>query len=114
MQLADTPFALAVIVQEPAFLPVTTPADDTVATAVLLELQVTDAEGVAVADNDTVLFTLTEADDLLIDMVGLFTIIEHEADTPFAVAVILVDPVFTATTTPLLFTVATPVFAELQ
>ena len=106
------------MVAEPAFTAVTTPVEETVATDVLLEDQVTDLSvalaGVTVAVSVSVspsvkvievLFRLTPATPITF----AFTVTEHIADIPLSsdVTVMVAEPSATAVTRPFSSTVAT-------
>ena len=94
---------LTVIVEVPAATPVTTPALETVATEVALEVQVTflfvALEGLTVATNVTVLPTLTDAQFVsnvtLVTETGVIVIVYVAETVPFsasAIAVIVALP----------------------
>ena len=111
-------FVVTVIVVVPTALAVTTPEDETVATEVLLEDQVTDLsvafDGDTVAVNAWVSPTVIESDVLfkLIPVTGTvaaFTVTEHVAvlEPSFVVTVIVAVPTVLAVTTPEEDTVAT-------
>src|ERR1041384_3775229 len=110
------PSLVAVIVAEPATLPVTRPVELTVATAVLLLAQVTTrpvsvlpAESFVTTDSCCVLPTLMLADAGLTVTVATGTGVTVVAAVPLLpalVAVIVAEPTATAVTRPLLFTVA--------
>ena len=111
---------VTVIVTEPADLAVTTPEEDTVATDVLLEDQVTDLsvalDGVTVAVNVCVSPTVIVKDVMfrlipVTEIVFALTVTAHVAVfAPSAVfTVIVADPAALAVTTPELETVATDV-----
>ncbi len=113
------------IVAEPAAFAVTTPEEETVATDVLLEDQVTDLsvalEGVTVAVNVWVSPTVIDSEALLrltpvTATVAADTVTEHVAFFPpsFVVTVIVADPAALAVITPELETVATDVLLEDQ
>ena len=118
-------FVLTVIVAEPAALAVTKPEEETVATEVLLEDQVTDLsvalDGVTVAVSVCVSPTVIESDVLLrlTPVTATFcawTVTEHVAVLPpsFVVTEIVVEPAALAVTTPEDDTVATDVLLEDQ
>lgn len=107
----------AVIVALPAATPVTTPDEETVATAVLLLDQVTGAPDITVpfasrtvADSVDVVpigtVTLPGATVTLAG-VGAFTVTDADADLPSLVAVMVAVPGATPVTTPFADTVAT-------
>ena len=118
-------FVVTVIVAVPAAFAVRTPEEDTVATDVLLEDQVTDLsvafEGVTAAVNVWVSPTVIESDVLLrptpvTETVWAFTVTEHVAVFPPSVVVTVIDtvPAAFAVTTPEEETVATDVLLEDQ
>jgi hypothetical protein len=120
----DFPELVAVIVADPAATPDTTPLALTVAAAVLLLDQVTVCPVITlpfwsftVACRDVVLPATTEADvgeTVTVVTTGagggvLVTVIAAVPDLLELVAVIIAEPAATPLTTPLAFTVATPV-----
>ena len=116
---------MTVIVADPAAFAVTTPEEETVATDVLLEDQVTDLsvafDGDTVAVNAWVSPTVIVSDVLfkLIPVTGTvaaFTVTEHVAvlKPSFVVTVIVVVPTALAVTTPEDDTVATDALLEDQ
>ena len=118
-------FVLTVIVAEPAAFAVTTPEEDTVATEVLLEDQVTDLsvafDGVTVAVKVSVSPTVMERELLfrltpVTDTFAAWTVTEHVAvfDPSVVVTVIVAVPAAFAVTTPLEDTVATVVLLEVH
>ena len=118
-------FVVTVMVAVPAALAVTTPEDDTVATDVLLDDQVTDLsvalEGVTVAVSVSVSPTVMERDDLfrltpVTEIVCALTVTVHVAFLPpsFVVTVMVAVPAAFAVTTPEEDTVATDVLLDDQ
>jgi hypothetical protein len=118
------PSLVAVIVTALAATPVTSPVEDTVATAGALDAQVMDrpestwpAESVKVAVSCTVAPTSTTAVTGLIatDATGTFaTLIAADAPIPSLVAVIVTDPAATPVTSPAADTVAMAGFELVQ
>lgn len=116
---------VTVIVAEPAALAVTTPDEDTVATEVLFEDQVTDlsvaSDGETVAVSVWVSPTVMDSDVLfkltpVTEIVCALTVTEQLAffEPSFVVTVIVAVPALTAVTTPEEETVATEVLLEDQ
>ena len=115
------PFAVvAVMVADPVPTPVTRPDEFTVATLVLLDVQVSDLSeavaGATVAVSCCVLpfIIVVVVGEIVTPLVGVVTDTVHEALwLPSAVvAVIVAVPLATAVTRPEAFTVATPVLLE--
>ena len=116
---------VAVIIAEPAALAVTTPDVETVATDVLLEVQVTDLlvalAGVTVAVRVWVSPTVMDRDELLrltpvTETIGLDTVTEQVAFLPpsLVVTLIVAVPAALAVTRPDAETVATEALLEDQ
>jgi len=116
---------LAVMVADPTETPVTTPAPLMVATAGLLLLQfnwggpsgpVLASLYVPVAVNETVFPVSTSgvAGEMAMETRAAVTVIEAVADFPFAVPVMVTDPVATPATRPVALTVALPGLPLLQ
>ena len=125
-EVPDLPELVAVMVADPAATPVTTPLALTVAAAVLLLAQVTACPVITfpfwsftVACREVVLPATTEADageTVTVVTTGagggvLVTVIAAVPDLPELVAVMVAEPAATPLTTPLAFTVATPVLS---
>jgi hypothetical protein len=118
----DFPSLVAVIVAEPAATPVTSPALETVATAVLLDPHVTTRsvttvpfKSLTVAESCVVRpeTTLAVAGETVTVPTGTGAIVTAELpDFPSLVAVIVAEPMLTPVTTPALETVATAVLLD--
>lgn len=117
MALPFTPATVAVIVELPGWLPVTTPLEETVATPVLELDHDADCEasGLSAASESETLSCCVPPATRPIDpgvtdtwlTAPAVTRIEADALFPSALAVIVTLPTFAATTTPLVLTVAT-------
>src|SRR5712691_409091 len=116
--LAVFPALVAVIVTAPAATPVTSPVDDTVATAGALDAQVTDRpESTLPAESSTVAASCTVAPASTTAVTGLtvteatgtgFTVTVARPVIPSLVALIVAVPAATPVTRPPVDTVATP------
>jgi hypothetical protein len=128
LEVPDFAELVAVIVAGPARTPLTTPVELTVATRVLLEVQVTVCPlmtlpfwSLTVATRGVVDPTITDADvgaTVTVVTTGVtgraVTVIADVPAFPELVAVIVAGPAATPETTPVEFTVATPLLLEVH